>query len=159
MSLSKDLCEFLGCLNDNQVEYLIVGAHAVGWHGFPRYTGDLDVLVRPNVDNAQRLIHALTQFGFRSLGLRAEDFVAPDQVLQLGRPPARIDVATSITGISFDEAWASRVPGELAGVPVAFVGLDVLIRNKEATGRDKDLLDAAELKRCRDLSGGTGKPQ
>jgi hypothetical protein len=147
MPLSKDLREFVELLNSNRVEYLIVGAFAVAYHGFPRYTGDLDIFVRPSLENAQRILDVLSQFGFGGLGVRLEDISAPGKVVQLGIPPNRIDLLTAISGLTFDEAWASREAADLNGVPVAFIGKTALIRNKESTSRAKDRGDAEELRR------------
>ena len=147
MPLSRDLHEFIGCLNSNKVEYLIVGAMAVSWHGFPRYSGDIDFLVRSDLANAELILRALSQFGFGNLGISAGDFTAPGKVVQLGYEPNRIDLLTSVTGVSFDEAWESRSAGELDGIPVHFIGRAALLRNKDATGRAKDLIDAIELRK------------
>ena len=149
MQLSKDLREFLECLNANEVEYLIVGAYAVAWHGYPRFTADLDILVRTTTANAERVLRSLAAFGFGSLGLTADDFADTDQIVQLGVLPNRIDLITSITGVTFDEAWEGRTMGDLEGIPVAFIGREMLIRNKEATGRARDVGDAEELKKRR----------
>ena len=147
MHLSKDLCEFVELLNSHQIDYLIVGAFAVAFHGFPRYTGDLDILVRCDSGNPERLLAVLAQFGFRSLGIRAEDLQAPEVIIQLGVQPNRIDLLTSISGVTFAEAWQSRQLANLDGLTVNFIGRDTLIRNKESTGRAKDLGDAEELRR------------
>jgi hypothetical protein len=146
MPLNKDLREFVGLLNSNEVEYLVVGAFAVAWHGFPRYTGDLDILVRPSFENAIRLLRTLDSFGFGALGVTAQDFQAAGQVIQLVAPN-RIDLLTSISGVQFEEAWSSREQGDLDGVPVWFIGRLALLANKEATGRAKDLGDAEELRK------------
>jgi len=147
MPLNKDLREFVALLNSNEVEYLVVGAFAVAHHGFPRYTGDLDLLIRPSGDNAQRVLRALGQFGFDSLGLNIEDFQADGKVIQLGMRPNRVDLVTAISGVTFDEAWASRSAGSMDGISTQFIGLDALIRNKESTGRAKDRGDAEELRK------------
>jgi hypothetical protein len=139
-------------LNSNKVEYLIVGALAVSWHGFPRYSGDVDFLIRPTTDNAARVLRAIAQFGFGSLDIAIEDLAVPGKVVQLGYEPNRIDVMSSITGVTFDEAWAERSTGELDGLPVGFIGRKALLRNKDATGRSKDLIDAIELRK-QDRSG------
>lgn len=125
------------------VRFLVVGAHAMAAHGVPRATGDMDVLIEPGAENASRVWRALGAFGapLHSLEVRETDFAKPDIVVQLGLPPYRIDVLTSISGVTFDEAWADRLDGEMQGVPVAFLGRDTFIRNKRATGRKKDLLD------------------
>jgi predicted nucleotidyltransferase len=147
MPLSKDLREFLALLNSNEVEYLVVGAFAVAYHGFPRYTADLDLLVRPTAENADRTIRALAQFGFGSLGILSADIHTPGMVVQLGVKPNRIDLLTGISGVTFEEAWASRREAELEGVAVQFIGCEALLLNKESTGRAKDLGDAEELRK------------
>ena len=147
MHLSKDLCEFVELLNSHRIDYLIVGAFAVAFHGFPRYTGDLDILVRCDSGNPERLLEVLVQFGFESLGICAEDLQAPEVMIQLGVQPNRIDLLTSISGVTFAEAWQSRQISNLDGLTVNFIGRDTLIRNKESTGRAKDLGDAEELRR------------
>jgi hypothetical protein len=105
MPLNKDLREFIELLNLNEVEYLVVGAFAVAFHGFPRYTGDLDLLVRPTGENADRVLRTLSQFGFGNAGIKAADFQSPGMVIQLGVQPNRIDLLTAISGVGFDEAW------------------------------------------------------
>ena len=123
----------------------MVGAVALAHHGFPRYTGDLDVLVRSSPNNAQRLESALAEFGFAALGLKANDFVDSYRVIQLGVPPNRIDLLTSLTGVTFDEAWAGRVEAIVEGTRVNFIGREALILNKRMTGRTKDKLDLEAL--------------
>lgn len=147
MPLTKDSREFVECLNSNKVDFLIVGALAVSWHGFPRYSADIDFLLRPSAENAQRVVAALKQFGFGSLGLTVADLVQEDRVIQLGVEPNRIDLMTSISGVSFEEAWRSRVQGTLDGMEVNFIGRDALIRNKIASARGKDLIDVEELRK------------
>jgi hypothetical protein len=147
--LSNDLKEFVGLLNSNRVEYLVVGAYAVAWHGYPRFTADIDFLVRPTAMNAKALILALNAFGFASFHLAIEDFIRPGQIVQLGVKPNRIDLITSIAGVEFDQAWNGRVSGEIDEIPVQFVGLEELILNKESTGRLKDKGDAEELRKRR----------
>ncbi len=147
MPLNKDWREFIELLNSNEVEYLVVGAFAVSYHGFPRYTADLDILIRPTPENANRALRALTEFGFGKVGIQASNLCAPGMVVQLGVKPNRIDLLTEISGVSFDEAWASRNEAELDGTATRFIGRDQLIRNKERTGRAKDLGDAEELRK------------
>jgi hypothetical protein len=147
MSLSKDLREFIECLNSNRVDYLVVGALAVSWHGFARYSADVDFLVRPTEPNAQRLLKAIRDFGFGSLDIQLQDLTAPGKVIQLGFEPNRIDLMTSVTGVSFDEAWQTRSSGRLDGIPVDFIGRTALLLNKESTGRAKDRIDAEELRK------------
>jgi len=141
MALSKDWREFLELLNSRGVDYVIVGAHSLALHGRPRYTGDLDILVRPTFENAHMLVHILNEFGFAESGFKAADFLEAEQLIQLGRPPTRIDLLTSITGVSSEEAFATKVPAELDGIPVFVLGKDALIRNKRAVGRPQDLAD------------------
>jgi hypothetical protein len=145
MPLSKDLREFVASLNSNEVEYVVVGAFAVAHHGYPRYTAALDLLVRSEEQNALRILRALREFGFGPLGISKEDLLSSGTVIQLGVKPNRVDILSSISGISFDEAWATRREGNLEGVPTQFIGREALIRDKRATGRSKDLGDAEEL--------------
>src|SRR5258708_3115130 len=111
MRLNNDLREFLRLLNSNEVDYLVVGAFAVAFHGFPRYTADLDLLVHRTAENAERAMRALSEFGFGNIGITAADFERPSHVVQLGVKPNRIDLLTAISGVSFEEAWANRVAG------------------------------------------------
>ena len=108
MKLNQDLREFIALLNSTGVKYLIVGGHAVAFHGYPRFTGDMDFFVERSSENAQRIEEVLGQFGFAGLGLTARDFVQPEIVVQLGRPPHRIDLLTSIDGVRFEDAWPRR---------------------------------------------------
>ena len=145
MKLTKDLREFIELLNSQRVEYVLVGAYAMAYHTRPRYTEDIDILVRPSPENAARLENVIRSFGFTSLGLSAADFQQQNQVVQLGQPPNRIDILTSISGVSFEEAWQGRQFGELDGITVPLLSKDCLIRNKKASGRDKDLEDLKRL--------------
>jgi len=141
MALSKDWREFLELLNSRGVDYVIVGAQSLAFHGRPRYTGDLDILVRPTPENARLLVDLLKQFGFAHSGFKETDFIEPEQMIQLGRAPNRIDLLSSISGVSTDEAFASKVSADLDGIPVFILGKDVLIQNKRAVGRPQDLAD------------------
>ncbi len=141
MRLSNDLREFLELLNSRRVEYVIVGAHSLAFHGRPRYTGDLDILIRATPKNAAKIVGLLNEFGFVHFGFRESDFTEPNQVIQLGRAPNRIDLLSSISGVSTDEAFASKVSAELDGIPVFILGKDALIQNKRAVGRPQDLAD------------------
>jgi hypothetical protein len=145
MALSKDWREFLELLNSRGVDYVIVGAHSLALHGRPRYTGDLDILVRPTSENAHMLVHILNEFGFAESGFKEADFLKAEQLIQLGRAPTRIDLLTSITGVSSEEAFATKVPAELDGIPVFVLGKDALVRNKLAVGRPQDLVDVNVL--------------
>jgi len=145
MEIQPDFKDLLVLLNEQKVEYLIVGGFALAFHGAPRFTGDIDVFVRPNPENAQRIMCALAAFGFNLPGLTAEDFHAPDKVVQLGMPPVRIDLITSISGVSWEEAAAHKVAGTYGDVPVCFIGREQFIANKRASGRKKDLADIEAL--------------
>ena len=145
MILDADLRALLALLTEHRVEYLVVGGHAVAFHGYPRFTEDLDLYVRAEPDNASRVIAALEAFGFASLGLTIADFVADDRVVQLGRAPNRVDFLTRLRGVDFEGAWARRVGGELGDVAVWILSRSDLLKNKRATGRPQDLADAAAL--------------
>jgi len=145
MPLPKDFREFIESLNSNRVDYVIVGGFALAFHGRPRFTGDLDVPVRPSAENADRLERALVAFGFACLGLKAADFFRPGQMVQMGIRPRRIDILTSITGVDLDEVWRSRVAAELDGLPVHFIDRASFIKNQKATGRPQDLADLDAL--------------
>lgn len=147
MPLSKDLREFVELFNANEVDYLVVGAFALAFHGVPRYTADLDLLIRPSSKNVERILTALSDFGFGSIGLQAADLQKPKNVIQLGVNPNRIDLLTDIDGVSFEEAWEGRVDGPLDGTQVHYIGLQALLRNKESIGRARDIGDAEELRK------------
>jgi predicted nucleotidyltransferase len=143
--LNQDFKEFVQSLNENNARYLVIGGYAVAFHGYPRYTKDLDVWVESSQENAMRIVKALEQFGFASLGLQAEDFLVPDQVIQLGFPPNRIDILTSVEGVAFQGCYASRVQVVLDGIRVNFIDLENLKKNKRAVGRAQDLADLEKL--------------
>jgi hypothetical protein len=142
-----DFRDLLAALVQRDVRFLVVGAHALAAHGVPRVTGDLDVWVEPAPANAASVWQALVEFGapLDSLGIRESDFLQPDQVIQFGLPPYRIDMMTSISGVSFEEAWEDRLAGALFEVPVSFIGREAFLRNKRASGRPKDLEDIRSL--------------
>jgi len=145
MEVQPDFRELLALLNAHSVEYMIVGGYALAFYGAPRFTGDLDVFVRPTAQNAVRILAALSDFGFGSLNLGAEDFSTQDRVVQLGVPPVRVDLITSLSGVSWETCWASRQPGAYGDVPVAFIGREQFIVNKRTVGRTKDLADLEAL--------------
>lgn len=144
---NRDWKEFVESLNANGVDYVIVGAIALSWHGYPRYTGDLDILIRPNPANAQKLLAVLSGFGFGGLNITESDLTSADCIIQLGYPPGRIDIITSISGVTFEDVWSGKVIGDFGSAPAAYIGRDELLRNKQASGRAKDAGDAAELAR------------
>lgn len=145
--LNDDFRDLLQCLRDANADFVIVGAHALAAHGLPRATGDLDVLVRPTPSNAARVFSALAEFGapLAAHGVTEADFCTLDTVYQIGLPPRRIDILTAISGVSFEEAWSSRIEVHVLGAPLAFLGRDALIANKRAAGRPKDLADVLAL--------------
>ena len=145
VNIPKDFREFLQLLNDHEVEYVVVGGYALAFHGAPRFTGDIDILVRPTGENARRLIAALGDFGFSELKLTVQDFTSTDRVVQLGVPPMRIDLLTSIDGIDFATAVDGSLRVEISDLTVPIIGRDALITNKRASGRPKDLADLEAL--------------
>lgn len=142
---SSDFEELFRCLNARNVNAIIVGGHALAFHGRPRFTKDLDVFVEPTLGNATRLVQALDDFGFGTVGLRVEDFSQPGRIVQLGVAPNRIDLLTVIDGVTFAEAWQHRVAGHFGGEPVFYLGREEFIRNKRAVGRPQDLADIDAL--------------
>ena len=145
MEIQPDFKDLLALFNAHKVDYIIVGAYALAFHGAPRYTGDMDIYVKPDRKNARRILAALGEFGFGAVGLSPRDFEEPDKVIQLGVPPVRVDLVTSITGITWDEAFLGKVEGKYGNVPVHFIGRDHFIVNKRALGRKKDLADLEAL--------------
>jgi len=143
--LNQDFKEFIQSLDDNGVRYLVVGGYAVAFHGHPRYTKDMDVWIELSPDNAVRMVKALDQFGFGSLGLKREDFLTHDQIIQLGHAPNRIDILTTLAGVQFENCYASRVQVEMDQVKVNFIDLEHLKQNKKAAGRLQDLADVEKL--------------
>ncbi|MCG8423982.1 MAG: hypothetical protein MJE77_39320 [Proteobacteria bacterium] len=145
--LNPDFADVIRALCAEKADFLIVGAYAVAFHGTPRATGDLDLLVRPSHENAERVWRALARFGapMDAAGVTREDFAQPGMVYQIGLVPRRIDILTQISGVDFEDAWSSRVETELVGETVHFIGRKALMKNKSATGRDKDLLDLRRL--------------
>lgn len=145
MNFPRDFKDFLQLLAAHCVDYAIVGGYAVARHGLPRFTGDLDILIIPNPNNTARLLKALKEFGFGSLELTSEDFLQPARVVQLGVPPLRIDLMTSIDGVTNEEIFVNRVVDQDEEMTVCFIGYDQLLKNKKATGRAKDIADLEQL--------------
>jgi len=145
MDLAPDFDEFIGSLNAHGVEFLVVGAYALAFHGAPRFTGDLYVFVRPTLENAERVLGAVRSFGFPVEELRPEDLTDPRRVLEMGVEPVQIHVMTAISGVSWDDAWRTREQGACGDQPVAFLGREAFLRNKRAAGRPKDLADIDAL--------------
>ncbi len=143
--LSKDFKEFAELLTSNSVEYLIVGGYALAAYGHPRYTGDLDFWIGSDPGNAQRVLSVLEQFGFGSLGVSQADLTTPERVIQLGYPPRRIDLLTSIDGVEFEPCYARKVDVDVDGVTLHFISLEDFKLNKRAAGRHQDLADLESL--------------
>ena len=145
--MNEDFTDLLAALLADGVRFLVVGAHAMAVHGVPRATGDLDVWVAADAQNAERTWAALRRFGapLAALGFSREDFTRADQVIQIGLPPRRIDILTSISGVEFERAWPNRVEQQVGSLAIPFIARADLVRNKRATGRPKDLADLAAL--------------
>ena len=145
--MNEDFRDLLRALLEAGARFLVVGAHAMAVHGVPRATGDLDVWIAVDPENADRVMKALTRFGapLGAIGISRADFLREDQVVQIGLPPRRIDVLTSISGVGFEDAWAGRLTHEVEGTKVPFLGRDALVRNKRASGRAKDRADLEAL--------------
>jgi len=147
--LNPDFRDMLSCLKDEGVEFIIVGAYALAAHGFPRATGDIDIWVRSSPDNAQRVIAALKKFGAPTSDISEEDFISPDMVVQIGVEPCRIDLLTRISGVEFEAAWENKVSITIDDLEIYVLSKADLLRNKSATGRDKDRGDIAWLEKNR----------
>lgn len=147
LDLAPDFDEFFASLNEHHVEFVVVGAYALAVHGRPRYTGDLDVLVRPTLDNASRLLSALAAFGFPTPQLTAEGIVDPARMLQLGVEPVQIHVMSAISGVDWDAVWSGRLLVRCGSRDIPFIGRREFVSNKRASGRLKDLADLEDLER------------
>ncbi len=143
--LPTDFAEFLRSLRSNGAEFLLVGGYAVGLYGYPRATADIDVWVRRSSRNAEKVVAAIRSFGFDVPALSVELLMKPGQVIRMGLPPLRIEVLTSVSGVEFEECWASRNELLLGGEPVWLPKLEDLKKNKAASGRPKDLEDLRHL--------------
>jgi hypothetical protein len=141
LELQQDFRDLLALFNAHRVEYIVVGAYALAFHGAPRFTGDLDILVKPGVRNARRIVAALADFGFSSLELKINDFTKPGNVVQLGVAPVRVDLVTSLTGVAWKQAAAGSRPGDYGDLHLRYLGKKEFVRNKRAVGRKKDLAD------------------
>lgn len=141
MKIEKDYEDLLKLFNRHKVEYCLVGAYALAFHARPRYTKDMDILIRPGEANGIRIVAALKEFGFDGLGLQPSDFARDDCIIQLGYEPVRIDLITSIAGVGFDEVWNGKVAGEYGNQDTYFIGKNELIKNKKAANRHQDQAD------------------
>jgi len=143
--MNRDFVEMLSALCERRAEFLIVGAHALAAHGPARYTGDLEIWVRPSAENAERVLEGLRGFGAPLFDLTTEDLTRPGTVFQMGLAPRRIDILTSISGVEFGGAWARRVPLKIENLEISTISRDDFVANKRASARPKDLLDIALL--------------
>ena len=145
MRLEKDFEELLECLNKNKVRYCVVGAFAVAFHGIPRFTKDMDILVEPTTQNSKKIVKALEEFGFGSLGLTVKDFSKPGVIIQLGYEPVRVDILTSVDGCGFQEVWKNKKTGQYGKQKVLYIGIAELLKNKRTSNRPQDKVDVKKL--------------
>lgn len=146
MDLAPDFDEFCGLLSAHDVEFVVIGAHALAFHGAPRFTGDLDILVRPTEENGQRVLSAIAAFGLPTAPVTSADIVIGKKVIEMGIAPVQIHVMSAIDGVSWDDVWSTREMGRFGTRTVAFIGRDTFLRNKRASGRAKDLADIEALR-------------
>lgn len=148
LELLDDVQDFLTCVNEADVEYIVIGAHALSAYGIARATGDFDVFVRASPENAQKLFGALHEFGapLEAHNIQVGDFLEAGFVYQIGLPPLRIDILNQISGVAFEEAWDTRESVVVSGLSLPVISRELLIQNKLATGRAKDLLDVNALR-------------
>lgn len=149
MELDKDFKEFIQLLNEYKVKYLVIGGYAVNFHGYPRYTKDIDFWLWMTPDNIAQLIKVLKEFGFGSLNLGLEDFMTPDNIIQLGYEPYRIDLLVDLEGVEFEDCFERRIEGELEDVKINFLSLQDLILTKKTAARLQDLADAEQLEKIK----------
>ena len=140
-----ELREFLKLLGDHHVEYLLIGGYAVGYYGYPRATGDMDIWIAIDQSNARKVIAALAEFGFGDTDMPSDLFLGPDQIVRMGNTPLRIEILTTISGVNFAEAYPERVVDEIDGIAVSIISREHLKTNKLASGRPKDLGDLDNL--------------
>ncbi len=147
MIITKDFIEFFQSLKKNKVQYLVIGGYAVAFHGYPRYTKDIDIWVGVDKNNAKNLIKAINAFGFSSLSLKPNDFLDPNSIIQLGNPPNRIDLLCDLDGVEFNKCFKNKIEENIEGTIINFIDLSSLKKNKKATGRLQDLADLEQLKK------------
>ena len=145
INFPPDFREFVGLLEKNEVAYMIVGGYAVGYHGYPRFTGDLDIWLKVSEENAKKIAASINQFGMSSLGLTESDFLIHDNIIQIGYPPLRIDLLSDIDGVSFDDCYENKIRADHEGFVYNIISYDDLIRNKKASNRSKDKGDIENL--------------
>lgn len=145
IELPQDFKEFLRLLNSKGVKYLLIGGFAVGYHGYPRATNDLDIWVAVDPENAKKIVDTLKDFGFQQTDLSEELFLKQEQIIRMGVAPIRIEILTSVSGIEFDDSYRERIMDHIDGIPVQIISLKQLRANKQASGRHKDLDDLENL--------------
>ena len=143
--LPKDFKDFLQLLNAHEAEYLLIGGYAVGYHGYPRATADMDIWINPIVQNIKKIIDVLIEFGFSPQDLTADIFLQKDKIVRLGQPPLRIEILTSISGVEFSDCYKDKIDDEIDGVKIKIINLKNLKLNKKAANRFKDLDDLEKL--------------
>lgn len=141
---ANDFADLVDALNKNEVAFVIIGAHAVAFHGYVRGTKDFNILIRHTSENIPKVVAALEDFGFGSLGLREADFT-PEKVVQLGHPPNRVDFLCEILGVGTEKVWRTRIKGSYQGRPAPYISLECLLANKKAVNRPQDRLDVQKL--------------
>ncbi|HWZ03071.1 MAG TPA: DUF6036 family nucleotidyltransferase [Mucilaginibacter sp.] len=149
MTLDKDFEDFVILLNRHQVTYMVVGGYALAFHGKPRHTGDLDIWIDISDDNAQKMVEVISDFGMASLGLGKDDFLENGGITQIGYPPLRIDILNEIDGVDFADAYPNKLIIDVDGLPVNYIGLNDLIKNKQISGRKQDISDVNELNKLK----------
>jgi len=145
MDYHQDFADLCSLLNAKGIDYLIIGGYAVAFHGAPRFTGNLDILIAPSVDQVNRTLETLREFGFPTDDVNTEYLLVHHKILQLGRVPVQVHVMTDISGVSWSVAWESRQRGNYGDVPAHFIGREALVANKRAAGRAKELADVEAL--------------
>ncbi len=143
--LPQDFKEFLRLLNENSVKYLLIGGYAVGYHGYPRATVDMDIWIAIEAKNAEKIVRVLKKFGFNVPELSSELFLKKNQVIQMGVPPLKLKILTTISGVEFEECYAEKITDQIDDITVNIISLHHLKTNKKNSGRHKDLNDLENL--------------
>jgi len=143
--MHKDFIEFIEELGKQKVEYVIIGGMALAFYGYPRYTGDLDIWMKPTLDNAIKLFKAIEAFFGTSLGTAPEDFIGGHNMINLGEEPVKIEIHHTLDGVTEDEVWNTKIKGPFGTREVYYIGKDIFIKNKRAVGRDQDLVDIKKI--------------
>jgi predicted nucleotidyltransferase len=145
LTLPPDFKEFLKLLKEHDVRYLLIGGYAVGYHGYPRATDDMDIWVAIHPDNASKLVAALRDFGMHDPDLKPELFLQKPKIIRMGFAPLRLEISTTISGVEFEECYTERIIEILDGVEISLIDLENLKQNKRASGRSKDIADLENL--------------